>query len=133
MKILPLILVVILTGCASFISGSRQSVTVITPDASGSSCILTDSKGRVSNVENTPGTAIVKKGDGPISVICKKEGYKAGVGQIDESVTPATAGNILFPPGFLIDGITGSSEKYDSTVTIDMEPAAKNTVKKGWE
>jgi uncharacterized protein YceK len=125
MKILSLILLVSLSGCASFVSGSKQSVMVVTPDAPGSICALTDSKGRVSNIENTPGTTIVKKGDGPISVICKKEGYEIGVGQIKEYVSPATAGNILFPPGFIIDSITGSSEKYKSSVEIEMQPLAK--------
>jgi hypothetical protein len=134
MKMLPLILLATLAGCSSIMNGGKQSVTVIT-DPQGAECNLTDSKGRVWYVENTPGTVLVRKGNSPISVICKKEGYESGVGEIKDGVTLETAGNIFFPPGFIIDGLTGSAHQYDSTVTIDMTPLNKKTgnAKKPWQ
>jgi len=135
MKILPFILITTLAGCSSVMNGGRQSVTVVTPGAEGSECSLTDAKGRVWYVESTPGTALVKKGDGPISVICKKEGYEIGVGEIADGMAIQNAGNILFPPGFIIDGLTGSSKKYESTVSVEMEMLNKKDTagKKPWE
>lgn len=133
MRMLPLIFIGFLSGCAAIMSGSNQSVTVVTPGASESECSLTDSKGRVWYIESTPGNTLVKKGDGPISVICKKEGYEVGVGQIKENIAMSTTGNILFPVGFFIDGLTGASQKYQSTVEIEMEPLSKSGVKKSWE
>lgn len=126
-------LVSFLPACSSVLSGSKQSVTILTPGANGAECSLTDSKGRIWYVENTPGTALVKKGDGPISVICKKEGYEMGVGEIGEAVSVATAGNILFPVGFFVDSLTGSGEKYNSSAEIEMEKIVKTDEKKPWE
>ena len=126
MKIVPVILIMLLSGCATFVTGAGQSITVSTPDSQGSKCSLTDTKGREWHIENTPGTVLVRKGDGPIYVVCKKEGYEPGVGVIEDSMILETMGNIVFPPGFLIDSLTGSSRRYDdSAVAIEMERAHK--------
>lgn len=130
MKLLPLFLIGFLSSCAAIMSGSMQNVTVITPDVDGASCSLTDSKGREWEVKSTPGSTLVRKGDGPISVICKKEGYHSGTGQLKESTAPAVAGNILMPLGFAVDSLTGSGEQYDSSIEIEMESLTK---KKPWE
>jgi hypothetical protein len=136
MKILTLLLIsAIIAGCSSVLNGDRQSVMVVTPEAQDSKCSLTDSKGRVWYVESTPGTVLVKKGGGPISVICKKDGYQIGVGEISESMEMNNMANILFPPGFIIDSLTGSSKKYDSGISIEMEAIGKKNSlnKKPWE
>lgn len=131
MKILSLLLLSSLTACASFMHGSKQSVMVVTPDVEGAYCTLTDAKGLVSQVASTPGSAMVKRGNGPVAVICKKEGYKAGTGEIIEGYAEAVYGNIFIPVGFLIDGLTGSGEGYVSKIDIDMEPASSKDDK--WE
>lgn len=130
MKLLPLVSLGLLCSCASMLSGSMQNVTVVTPEVDGAACTLTDSKGRQWEVKSTPGSTLVKKGDGPISVICKKEGYKSGTGQLKEDTVPAVAANVLMPLGFAVDSLTGSGEKYDSSIEIEMESLTK---KKAWE
>ncbi len=123
-------LLALLTSCASVFSGGRQTVTVSTPGVDNASCSLTDGKGRVWYIEETPGTALVKKGDGPISVICSKTGYEKGSGLLTESLAPSSYGNLLLLPGYFIDGMTGSIQKYESSIEIEMEEAE---VKRSWE
>lgn len=135
MKVLSsIIMITLLSGCASVVSGSRQTVTVLTPDVEGASCSLSDSKGRVWYVEETPGTALVKRGDGPISVICHKDGYSKGAAMISEVIAPANYGNLALGPaapiGYLVDGITGTGQKYKSSVEVYMEEISG---KKPWE
>ena len=135
MKILYSILIFsVLSGCASVVSGGRQNVTVLTPGIEGASCSLTDSAGRVWYVEETPGTALVKRGDGPITVICHKDGYGKGVGQINEKIAGANYGNLALGPaapvGYLVDGFSGSAQKYETMVEIDLEESEE---KKPWD
>lgn len=134
MRVFPIVLLSLLTGCASFVHGSMQSVSVATPDVDGAFCTLTDTAGRVYQIASTPGSTSVRRGDGPIAVICKKPGYSTGTGQLSEGIASATYANILMPPGFLIDAITGGGEAYVSNIDIDMEPVASTkATAKPWE
>lgn len=133
MKILSLLLLSSLTACASFMHGSKQSVLVVTPDVDGAYCTLTDSKGLVSQVASTPGSAMVKRGNGPVAVICKKDGYKIGTGEIVEGLSEAVYGNVFMPVGFLVDSMTGSGEGYVSKVEIEMEATTSKHSTKAWE
>lgn len=135
MKILYSILIFsVLSGCASFVSGGRQNVTVLTPGIEGASCSLTDSAGRVWYVEETPGTALVKRGDGPITVICHKDGYDKGVAMIEEKIAGANYGNLALGPaapvGYLVDGFSGSAQKYESMIEVELEETED---KKPWD
>jgi hypothetical protein len=129
-----IVMISLLSGCASVMSGGKQTVTVVTPMAEGASCSLSDSKGRVWYIEETPGTALVKKGDGPMSVICEKAGYLKGTALIDEEITPANYGNLALGPaapiGYLLDGLSGSAQRYKSSIEVMMEELP---AKKPWE
>ncbi len=138
MKLLSLVCVVAVSGCAGLVAGNKQNITVVTPGVEGASCSLTDSKGRVWYVASTPGSAIVKKGDAPISVICKKEGYETSTGEIHDSLTPSSYGNLallpLAPVGYFLDSVSGSSMKYDSKVEVEMEElSADKIIKKSFD
>lgn len=123
-----------LSACASVTGGSKQTITVLTPGASGASCSLSDSKGRVSYVEETPGTALVRRGDGPISVICYKDGYEKGAAMVKEKIAGANYGNLALGPiapiGYFVDSVSGSAQKFESSVEVQME---KIPEKKAWE
>lgn len=125
-KLSLLIALLSLSSCATIMGGGRQSVTVLTPGVEGAKCTLEDTKGRVSYVEQTPSSTIVKRGDGPITVICEKEGYLKGTGTLKESIAPANYGNLallaLAPIGYFIDGLTGSAQIYKNSIEIEMEP-----------
>jgi len=126
-----------LSGCASITSGTSQNVTVVTEkEVTGASCELTDSKGGKWYVPNTPGTATVRKGDGPMTLICKKDGYKPATHMVDETIAGATFGNIILGGGIgiLVDAATGAAQHYPDKIIVWMEPLffKSDNDKKDW-
>lgn len=113
------------SGCATITTGTSQSITIVTEkDVAGAKCELTDSKGGQWYVNNTPGTVSVHKGDGPMTVICKKDGYKPTTLMVEESVAGATLGNILIGGGIgiFIDAMSGSAQRYPDQIIVWIEP-----------
>jgi hypothetical protein len=134
MKNLHSILVLsMLSGCASVLSGGTQSVTVVTPNVEGANCSLTDSLGRIWYIKETPGSAVVRKGDGPITVICQKDGYAKATGLLKEKIAGASYGNLALGPaapiGYFVDSLSGSTQKYNPVLEINLE---KTQEKKPW-
>ena len=129
MRVVSLACLGLLSACAAVMTGGHQTITVTTEGVDGASCTLTDSKGRTWSVASTPGTVIVKKGDYPISVICKKEGFATGSAELNTNLEDSNYGNLALGPaapvGYFLDGITGSAHKYDSKIDVEMEPLRK--------
>lgn len=114
-----------LSGCATVVSGTDQNLTVITEkDVEGAHCDLTDKKGGTWHLPNTPGTLTVRKGDGPMTIVCKKDGYKSEVLVVEESFCGATLGNVILggAVGIFIDIASGAAQQYPDKVIIWMEP-----------
>lgn len=115
----------LLSGCATITSGTTQSVNLATEkDVQDANCELTDKKGGKWFVPSTPGSTTVRKGDGPLSIICKKEGYKTAQLMVDETLTPATFGNIILGGGIgvLVDAASGAAQQYPEKILVWMEP-----------
>lgn len=115
----------ITSGCATITTGTTQSITVITEkDVAGAKCELTDSKGGQWYVNSTPGTVSVHKGDGPMTVICRKDGFKPATLLVEESVAGATLGNIIIGGGIgiFIDAMSGSAQRYPDKIIVWVEP-----------
>ena len=125
-RYLALAAMVLLSACASVTTDTEQTVLVETPEVSGASCKLTDSKSREWTVESTPGSALVRKGDGPMNVVCKKEGYEPGTTLVQESLVAMTFGNVLIGGGIgvVIDAASGAAEKYLDRIMVHMTPLA---------
>ena len=125
-RIYSIAVICLLSGCSTFMSGGKQTVTVVTPDIDGASCSLSDSKGRVWYIEETPGTALVKKGDGPISVICEKDGFQKGTAMLKEVISASNYGNLALGPaapiGYFVDGMSGSGQRYENSVEVYLDP-----------
>lgn len=120
------IALLITSGCATIVSGTGQSISVVTEkEVTGAKCKLTDSKGGTWYVPETPGTATVRKGDGPMTIVCEKDGYKTATLMIDETLAGATFGNIILGGGIgiLVDSMSGAAQKYPDQFIIWMEPA----------
>ena len=114
-----------ITGCASVTTGTTQSLSVETEhEVTGARCELTDSNASKWHIPDTPGTVEVKKGDGPMTIICSKEGYETAELVVEESFAGATLGNILLGGGIgvIIDASTGAAQKYPEQVIIWMKP-----------
>src|SRR5689334_20200634 len=103
----------VLGGCASLVKGTTQSVTVNT-DPTGAICILSRDGAQIGIVNPTPGTIMVGKATGAISVACKKLGYDDSVGTLASSFQAMTFGNILFGGiiGVAIDAASGEMNEY---------------------
>lgn len=127
---LALCAVLATAGCATIVSGTSQSITVLTEKGvEGARCELTDSKGGKWYVPDTPGTVTVRKGDGPMTIVCKKAGFKTATHIFDETLHGATFGNIIAGGGvgILVDAASGAAQRYPDQVTVWMEPEAFST------
>jgi len=114
-----------LSGCATLVKGTDQQLTLNTEKGlEGATCELTDTKGGKWHVNDTPTTVTVQKGDGPMTVICRKEGHKTTTVVVDETVAGATFGNIILGGGIgiLIDAASGAAQRYPDQITVWMEP-----------
>ena len=112
-------------GCATVTTGTEQNITLVTEkNVTGAKCELTDAKSKKWYVASTPGSANVHRGDGPMSVICEKSGYRTANLMVDETLAGATLGNILIGGGvgILVDAVSGSAQRYPDQITVWMEP-----------
>ena len=111
-------------GCATIMTGTSQVVNLDTPMLTGASCKLTDIKGRNYHLPNTPGHITVEKGDGPMTVVCEKEGYENGILVVEEGIHGAVLGNILIGGGngLIIDAVSGGGQEYPENIVVWMKP-----------
>jgi hypothetical protein len=114
------------SGCAIITTGTDQGIRVVTkPDVTGANCALIDSKGHTAYVPNTPGTTYITRGDGPLTITCRKTGYKTTSTQIEEGMAGATMGNVILGGGIgiIFDAASGAAQRYPDQVDIWLEPA----------
>tara|TARA_R110001592_G_scaffold262853_1_gene528197 strand:+ start:664 stop:1152 length:489 start_codon:yes stop_codon:yes gene_type:complete len=114
----------VLSACSTVTTGTTQTVTVDTPLMSGAKCSLTDMEKRTYHVVSTPASLVVEKGDGPMTVVCEKDGYEKTNILIDEEFAGATLGNILIGGGIglLIDAASGAAQRYPDKLVVWMKP-----------
>lgn len=114
-----------LTGCATIVSGTSQSIAITTPKVDGAECKLTDSKGGQWYLADTPGSVTVRKGDGPMTIICSKDGYEKGTTLFEEEIAGSTLGNIILGGGIgiFVDAASGAAQKYPDQAIVWMKPA----------
>ena len=132
-KLLAVMMMIALSGCASIIGDKMQSMTVTTvldnKEVAGVGCTLSNDAG--SWVVNTPGSVTVHKSTGDLSILCKRDAA-TGNGQGVSKANTAVWGNILFGGliGYVVDRYTGAGFDYPSTMTIALRQVemAQNTV-----
>ena len=117
-----------LTGCASIVTGTTQSLAVETrtyngQEVMGANCRLTNSKGTW--FVTTPGSVTIHRATAsPLAINCNKEGQQQlGVASIKPKSKGMTWGNLLFGGviGVITDGVTGAAGYYPSPITVIME------------
>ena len=130
---LALLLVLLCTGCASIVSGTRQKVTVnSTP--SGARVSVIDSDGATVLQTNTPAVIKLNRGNGYFAgsyykVQVEADGYQPSAANIHPSLNGWYVGNILIGGviGLLIiDPATGGMwalEPKIINVTLETSPA----------
>ncbi|MFH1334789.1 MAG: hypothetical protein ABIH77_05820 [Pseudomonadota bacterium] len=112
----------LLSGCASIVDGSNESVSVSTPPAKGATCKLTNSKGTW-YVNKTPGSTTVHRAYGDMKVTCKKSGYKSGKKDVKSKTKGMAFGNVVFGGviGAGVDMANGSAYDYPTNIVVPMQ------------
>lgn len=111
-------------GCATVVSGTSQTLFIETPSVTGAACRLADSKQGVWYLPATPGAVTVRRGDGPMHVVCEKEGYETTVVTVEEEFAAATLGNVIpgGAVGIFVDAVSGAAQRYPDKVVVWMKP-----------
>ena len=110
-----------LAGCSTIVEGRSQRLSVNTNPA-GASCDLNRHGEKLGTISPTPGSITVEKTKYAIMIECSKDGYQPASYVNHSDVDGATVGNIILGGGigWAIDSATGSDNKYEPTVTINL-------------
>ena len=114
-----------LSGCATIVDGTHQSVSIATAPAQGASCTLRNSEGTW--YVTSPGSVEVHKTKTDMTVDCTKDGYQPGHMVATSHFGGATFGNIVAGGliGAGVDAASGANYYYDNPLTIPLgEPTA---------
>ena len=117
--------IALLTGCASIVSGSKQSVSVEVPPVSGAVCTLSNNDGEWF-VTSSPGSVTINRDSSDLVISCKKNGETLGVTQVSSSMRPLVIGNVVFLLvggiiGTAIDFGTGSAYEYPTLIKVPIQ------------
>lgn len=125
--IISAVLAIFLTGCATILSGTSQTINIKVVNNADSrllsnvSCTVVDGSGGSYPIIANPTSISVAKGNGPIHINCTKPGYRQLNMAVGDSFNALTIVNVLFWPGFIVDAVSGAYKKYPSHYMISME------------
>lgn len=117
-----LLLPVMLTGCASILSGQNQKLTIDTYPIQDAQCVLVNDDGRWV-VPSTPAKISVDKSYSDLKIACQAKGY-SGNKQVESKSNGMILGNIIMPGGLIgsaIDMQTGAAYDYPETILVSLE------------
>ena len=111
-----------LSGCATIIKGTTQTIVITSPPVTGASCTLSSKEGNWPVV--TPGSVTVDKTKEDILIKCTKAGYQDGVGTIPSDFQGWTLGNLILGGiiGVGVDASTGAMNEYPNAFAVPMTP-----------
>src|SRR6185437_14388472 len=111
---------VALSGCATIVEGTTQSVSVNSAPVQGAQCSLTNSQGTW--YVNTPGSVVVHKTKTDLDITCNKQGYAPGHIVSPSHFAKTTAGNVILggAVGLGVDAISGANYYYDNPIYIPL-------------
>lgn len=120
-------LIILLSGCASIVSGTIQPISVDTPGCDGASCQLTNDKGTW--YVKTPASVAISRAYGNLTVVCSKEGFGSATTSVASTTKGMAFGNILVGGviGAGVDMGTGAAYDYPTTISV---PLACNPIAK---
>lgn len=123
---LPFCILISLTGCASIVSGTNQSVSIETNPTNNATCSLTNDKGKWF-VSNTPGSVTVNRSYQDLVIECQKKGYQSGASKVKSTTKPMAFGNVIFGGviGAGVDAASGAAYDYPTNIHISMNKAGK--------
>jgi hypothetical protein len=115
---------IFVSGCASIVEGTTQSISVTTTPVGGANCVLTSSEGTY--YVTTPGNVTVHKTKNDLAVVCKHDGYVDAKTAVPSHFNGATVGNVIAGGviGIGIDAATGANYNYPESVDVPMVAVA---------
>ena len=118
-------LAIALSGCATIVKGTTQTVAISTPPVEGANCVLSSSQG--SWTVTSPGVAKVARSKEDIQIRCNKPGYQEAAATIPSSFEGWTFGNVIFGAFGIVtagvDAATGAVNEYPHVFQVPMFPA----------
>jgi hypothetical protein len=111
-----------MSGCATIVKGTTQSLSIKTPPVDGAKCTLTNSEGTW--FLTSPGSVVVHKTKNDLQVGCTKDGYQDVSAIVPAVFHGTTAGNIIFGglAGIAIDAASGANYEYPPVYELPMTP-----------
>src|SRR5690348_167177 len=100
---------ILLSGCATVVSGTSEDITVNTPPITGALCALSNPYGTTRVV--SPGIARVERSRHPLNVRCSKPGFLEGKTVVESGFEPWSLGNVIWLGGYMADTITGAIQR----------------------
>ncbi len=118
-KIPAFLAILILSGCGSIYNGTTQKMTILTPGAENSECVLENDI--VKSRAHPPQTIKVKRNRLPLTIVCTAPGNRVKSTILAPKITKAGAYNaITFSiPGAIYDDHSGALYEYPEIVEID--------------
>src|SRR5690348_10314 len=113
------------SGCATIVEGTTQSVSVTTTPQVGAQCTLANSQGTW--FVTSPGSVVVHKTKTDLDVTCKKDGYLPGHLVAPSHFGATTAANVALGVGGVVvggvvDAASGANYSYDNPITVPLGP-----------
>ena len=121
---LPLIALVLVSGCATVVEGSNQSVSIATAPP-GASCTIDRAGERLGSVGMTPGSLRISKSKNDLEIACGKDGYQQASIRQSPKFVGTTFGNLIVGGviGAVVDAASGANYVYPNEVHLDLAPA----------
>jgi TonB family protein len=115
-----------LSGCATVMKGSNQSIAIATPPATGANCALSSKEGTWYVV--SPGVVRVEKSEDAITVRCTKPGWQDASRVIPSDFQGWTVGNVFIGGviGVGVDMASGAIHEYPHAFNVPMAPDPTN-------
>lgn len=123
-RLLPIVFLLPIAGCASIVDGTNQTLSVQTIAAghniADAQCQLENGKGTW--FVKTPGTVTVHRAYGALNLKCRKTGYQPGIATVASATKGMAFGNILFGGviGAGVDMSDGAAYSYPSLITVPL-------------
>jgi hypothetical protein len=112
----------LLSGCATIVKGTSETIAVLTPPVTGAKCVLANGEGTWT--VTTPDIVMVDRSKEDLQIRCTKPGYQDTVAVLPSGFEGWTAGSVLLGNviGLGVDASTGAMNQYPHSIQIQMLP-----------
>ena len=110
----------LLSGCASIVNGTSESIAITTPPTTGATCELSNGVGTWT--VTSPGAVTVDRSKHDAQITCKKDGFQDASATIPSDFEGWTLGNLLIGGviGIGVDAATGAMHNYPHAFAVPM-------------